>query len=239
MHQNSDMAKTTDPKTFGERLKWARKEKRLPQKVVEERIHIPQSTLSELENDKSDASTWTPLLARLYGVNAGWLADGRGSPALSAPNTIDQPLDNAHNASRGVRRYPVLSYIQAGHPTDIEDPYPPQEGFDVEYGDNDASDSAFFLEIEGDSMLPDFKEGDRVRIDPDVAPWPGCCVVAIDSGRKATFKKYRVRGVDANGVEIFELAPLNPDYPILRSDETPLRILGTMTEHRRKYRRGK
>ncbi|QBR00695.1 helix-turn-helix domain-containing protein [Paraburkholderia pallida] len=221
-------------RTFGDRLKWARKEKKLTQSVVAERLTMSQSLLSELENDKYEASIWTPHLARLYDVNASWLASGQGYPDAKS---YGAPFENASQATGGMRRYPVLSHIQAGRLTEIEAPYAPEDGFAVEYGDNDASRWAFFLEIKGDSMTPDFKDGDRVRIDPEVIPRPGDYVAARNTKEEATFKKYRVRGTDPNGNEIFELVPLNPDYPIMRSDEMQLRVIGTMTEHRRKYRR--
>ena len=85
-------------------------------------------------------------------------------------------------------------------------------------------------------MLPDYRPGDRVIIDPEVTPTPGDCVVAKNGEDEATFKKYRPRGLDQAGNMVFELVPLNDDYPIIRSDATPVRIIGTMVEHR-KYRR--
>ncbi|MFC6143937.1 S24 family peptidase [Paraburkholderia silvatlantica] len=234
-YQNADMA--TIIRTFGDRLRWARKEKKLSQSVVHQRIGIPQSLLSELENDKYESSTWTPALARLYTVNAGWLADGAGHPGMVSVEIAQ--FENAEAINGGVRRYPVISHIQAGQLTELLVPYKADDGFAVEYGDNDASRWAFFLEIKGDSMLPDFKEGDRVRIDPEVVPKPGDFVAARNTKDEATFKKYRVRGLNQDGNEIFELVPLNEDYPILRSDEMQLHVIGTMTEHRRKYRRNK
>lgn len=98
----------------------------------------------------------------------------------------------------------------------------------------------FALEIKGTSMLPEFKEGDRVIIDPEVRPQPGDFVAAktmdAHGHGEATFKKYRPRGTNDKGQEVFELSPLNEDFPSLRSDTTPLEIIGTMVEHRR-YRR--
>ena len=85
-------------------------------------------------------------------------------------------------------------------------------------------------------MLPDFKEGDRVIIDPNVQAIPGDCVVAINNNNAATSKKYRERGIDTTGRTVFELFPLNPDYPTLRSDIEDIQIVGVMMEHR-KYRR--
>lgn len=166
----------------------------------------------------------------LLGIRAAWLLTGEGE--------MGSGFDaNAKPVPLGMRPYPVISSIQAGALKEISTPYAPGDGFDVEYGDDDTSQWSFFLEIEGDSMLPDFRPGDRVLIDPEVTPRPGDFVAARNTKQEATFKKYRVRGLDASGNEVFELVPLNNDYPILRSDEQHLCVIGTMIEHRRKFRR--
>lgn len=168
--------------------------------------------------------------AEILGVRTAWLMTGEGS----MKEGFDQ---NVTPIPIGMRPYPVISSIQAGALKEIAVPYAPGDGFDVEYGDDDASRWSFFLEIEGDSMLPDFRPGDRVLIDPEVRPRPGDFVAARNTKQEATFKKYRVRGLDASGNEVFELVPLNDDYPVLRSDEHHLCVIGTMIEHRRKFRR--
>lgn len=141
----------------------------------------------------------------------------------------------------GARPIPVISAIQAGQLKEIADPYTPGAGFAVEYIDESDGYSpwAFALEIEGVSMTPDFLPGDRVIIDPEVAPNPGDFVAARNTREEATFKKYRPRGIDAQGNMIFELVPLNPDYPTMRSDTEHLQVIGTMVEHRKKRRHRK
>ncbi|WP_372372507.1 LexA family protein [Alcaligenes faecalis] len=99
------------------------------------------------------------------------------------------------------------------------------------------SERSFALQIKGDSMLPDFKEGDRIIVDCELTPRPGDYVVAKNSEEEATFKKYRLLCIDEGGQEIFELVPLNEDYPSIRSDQHAIEIIGTMVEHRKYYRR--
>lgn len=164
------------------------------------------------------------------GARAAWLLTGEG-PMGSGFDVNVKPTPP------GMRAYPVISKIQAGLVKEISCPYEAGDGFAVEFGEDDASQWAFFLEVEGDSMLPDFRPGDRVLIDPDVSPRPGDFVAARNTKQEATFKKYRVRGIDEVGQEVFELVPLNDDYPVLRSDEHHLVVIGTMLEHRRKFRR--
>lgn len=98
--------------------------------------------------------------------------------------------------------------------------------------DVDVSNSAFALKIQGDSMLPQFKEGDIVIVDPAITPQPGDFVVAKNAEQEAAFKKYRPRGNNEQGKLVFELTALNPDYPTLRSDIDHCRVVGVMVEHR-------
>ena len=183
----------------------------------------PQAVNSWFKTGRMDKK-WLPVVAKVLGID---LLTGEGAP-------FDV---NVKRVTAGMRVYPVISKIQAGKVKEITCPYEPGDGYAVEFGDDDASEWAFFLEIDGDSMLPEFNPGDRVRIDPEVAPRPGDYVAAKNSSEESTFKKYRVRGIDLTGKEIFELVPLNDNYPVMRSDEHELKVIGTMTEHRRKYRR--
>lgn len=148
----------------------------------------------------------------------------------------DDAGGNVELVSIGSRRIPLISYVQAGQLTEAVDAYHVGDAADWLLSDLELSREAFALEIKGKSMLPDFREGDRVIIDPAVRPQPGDFVVAKNGDDEATFKKYRPRGVNEYGNEIFELVPLNEDYASIRSDITPVRIIGTMVEHRR-YRR--
>lgn len=145
---------------------------------------------------------------------------------------------NVAPAPMGGRRVPVITSIQAGMWAEIVDSFQPGDAGDWLLTDIELSDSAFALDIRGNSMEPEFKDGDRVIIDPEIAPQPGDFVAAKNGEQEATFKKYRPRGMDAHGNIIFELVPLNDDYPTLRSDVQHIRIVGTMVEHR-KYRRAR
>jgi SOS-response transcriptional repressor LexA len=134
------------------------------------------------------------------------------------------------------RGYPVISPVQTGNWREIVDTFPRGSADEYRMASNEYGPHTFALRIVGNSMEPEFMEGDLVFIDPDVTPRPGNYVVAKNHEEEATFKKYRPRGIDANGVEIFELVPLNPDYAVMRSDHQPIKIIGTMMEHTR-YRR--
>ena len=136
----------------------------------------------------------------------------------------------------GVRRVPVLSYIQAGVWTEIANSFQSEDADDWLIIGDKSSPESFALTIRGNSMEPDFKEGDVVIIDPSIKPRPGSFVAAKNGREEATFKKYRPRSIDVLGNEVFELVPLNEDYPTMRSSEQPIEIIGTMIEHRRFFK---
>lgn len=171
--------------------------------------------------------------AAFLGVNPDWLATGEGE-MLPHGTRVEAP--NVVPAAIGTRRVPLISYVQAGCWTEAGDAATVGDGFEYLLTDLELSGSAFALEIQGESMLPEFRPGDRVIVDPEIQPHPGDCVVAMNGGQEATFKKYRPRGIDERGDTVFELVPLNEDFAPMRSDQTPIRIVGTMMEHR-KYRR--
>ncbi len=169
------------------------------------------------------------LAQRVIGCSASWLEIGTGPMSIAGAT-------NVAPAAMGAKRIPLISYVQAGGWTGVVDNFQPGDADEFLLTDLELSGNAFALEIKGDSMLPEFKPGDRVVIDPAVCPQPGDYVVAKNGDEEATFKKYRPRGVNERGDTVFELVPLNEDYPSMRSNVTPITIVGTMVEHR-KYRR--
>jgi len=186
---------------------------------------VGQSSISRILRADTQATAETiEAIARAFGITTSHLM----SPGLGTTNVTP--------AAIGLRQIPLISCVQAGMWTEIADAYTPGDGADWLLTDLELSANAFALEIKGESMLPDFRPGDRVIIDPEIAPSPGDFVVARNGSNEATFKKYRPRGVNEHGDQVFELVPLNPDYETMRSDFTPIAIIGTMVEHRR-YRK--
>lgn len=208
------------------RIRGSRLDAKLNQTELAKRVGVSKVAVSQWENGDTQPKGENLLkLASALGVSPQWLVNGKGDPSAGLPELESAPI--------GGRMVPIISEVQAGTWKEIRDNLQTAEMLltDLSLGAH-----AFALTIRGDSMLPDFREGDRVIIDPDVRPSPGDFVVAINGGNAATFKKYRERGIGADGDTVFELVPLNADYPTLRSDIEKIDIIGTMMEHR-KYRR--
>lgn len=167
------------------------------------------------------------------------------SPRLAAQYGRLPIESNAEPVRARMKKIPVISEVQAGLMTNHGDPDiagAAIENGDYIFVDEELPDGSFALRLRGDSMEPTFSQGDIVVIDPTIRPLPGDFVIAqrCDGAEsESTFKKYRSRGTDTQGREIFELVPLNPDYPTLCSDREQCQIVGVMIEHRRRYRRSR
>lgn len=183
--------------------------------------------LSRIETGKQGAvEEMLRLIAQALGCS---VVDFFAAEGPAAGNIEPAPL--------GTRRIPLIDYVQAGHMAEVCNPYTVGDASEWLMTESELSANAFALRIKGDSMLPDFTEGDVVIVDPAVNPYPGSFVVAKNGENEATFKKYRPRGINERGVDVFELVPLNDDYPSIRSDLVAVNIIGTMVEHRRFFRR--
>lgn len=167
-------------------------------------------------------------LCRALQCSPDWLVTGKGTPNEG----------NVSVADMGSTKIPIINYVQAGCWTESAECRELDGSIKYITTDLDVGGRTFAVEIQGDSMLPEFSEGDVVLIDPDEPHHPGDFVVAKNGEHEATFKKYKPRGYNAEGHEWFELVPLNDNYPPMRSDICQIKIIGTMVEHRR-YRRRK
>lgn len=210
----------------GERLKTLREKAGLSQAALAEKCGwASQSRVGNYEKGvrkigADDAS----VLASALGVHPSEILFGASSS------------QNVEPASIGLRKIPVINYVQAGCWTESAECRELDGSIKYITTDLDVGSRTFAVEIQGYSMLPEFSEGDVVMIDPDEPPHPGDYVVAKNGEHEATFKQYRPRGTNDQGQEYFELVPLNPVYAAMRSDHHHVTIIGTMMEHRR-YRK--
>ena len=199
-----------------------RKELKLTQKDVSSAIKgVSNVAVSQWESNTTKPNAENILdLALVLRCDVSWLLRGEGESNI-APADI------------GMNKVPLISYVQAGVWTGVEELRETCGDCDYILTDLNVSEDAFALQIVGDSMEPDFIEGDVVIIDPQEQPLAGEFVVAVNEEYHATFKKYRpLEDIDQYGRRHFELVALNPDYHKLSSRKQEIRIIGTMVEHR-------
>ncbi|MFQ2400721.1 LexA family protein [Aeromonas dhakensis] len=220
---------------INERIKQTRKRLGYSQEILGSRVGVSRVSISQWERGENTPNgRYLNELAAALGVTVDWLLTGEGEASSSSG---DQRISGYHNVEPAViyqgKRIPILSYVQAGNWREMCEQATAFDG-NVEYvsAGGEIGPYGFGLWLRGDSMVPLFKEGDLIIVDPDESPQPGDYVVAKNGSNEATFKKYRPRGIDENGQEVFELVPLNDDYPTMHSDRQHIQIIGVMVEHR-------
>ena len=221
--------------TINDRIAARRRAQKMSQDELARRIGITRVSISKWESGLNQPKgRYLNDLAAALGVTVDWLLTGEGN----APESSGEPqIPSYHNVEPAVilpgKRIPVLSYVQAGNWREMCEQASNFDG-NVEFvaASSEIGPYGFGLWLRGDSMVPLFKEGDLIIVDPDEGPQPGDYVVAKNGSGEATFKKYRPRGIDENGQEVFELVPLNDDYPTMHSERQHIQIIGVMVEHR-------
>lgn len=203
--------------SLADRVKKRRLELEFSQTEAAEKAGIRQQSWASIEDGKTLKPRNIVGIAEALRCNPVWLMNGGCMLPAGDVNT---------------RRIPLISDAQAGvfvtkSPTDALD-----GGFEYVMTDGEWSQHTFALRITGDAMEPYFKEGDVIIVDPEITPTPGEFIVAKNEESVATFRKYRPTAIDSAGKQLFELVPLNNDYPVMNSADRPIAIIGTMVEHR-------
>ncbi len=220
--------------TIGQRIRESRKKVGLTQQALAGKCGVSRAAVAQWEGGVTKPSLdHLQKAAEALGAWLPWLTAGARGLSLSQQRALDR-------AQPEQRPVPVVDYLYAGKWDLITDPRMLDEGTKFITTDLDVGSMAFALIVTGESMLPEFQEGDLIIIDPEVVPKPGDFVIArLDLQVDGTFMKYRPRGTDKDGQPIIELVPLNENWPTQTINVgNPGHIIGTLVEHRR-YRRRK
>ncbi|REE77920.1 SOS-response transcriptional repressor LexA [Pantoea ananatis] len=212
--------------SLGGRLRALRQERKLTQGQLGKAVGVSDVTVGYWERDlNTPGGKSLSKLASYLGVSEAYLLYGK------------EDESNVAAAPVGALKVPVISYVQAGQWSPESDARNLEGNIDYVLSTGSFSRGTFALKIKGKSMEPEFVEGDLILVDPELSPQPGDYVVAKNGEDEATFKKYRARGVNQEGNDIFELVPLNDDFAVRRSDKEKINIIGVLVEHRRLMRR--
>lgn len=134
---------------------------------------------------------------------------------------LDMPFglgefNNATVLSHTGRKLPVIGSIAAGAWCEANNSFDARDAEEWIDAPGPVGPKAFILRVEGMSMEPKFKEGDKIVIDPSLEALPGHYVAAKrSSDQAATLKQLRQEGHERY------LYALNPDWPdrIIRMSE--------------------
>jgi len=180
---------------------------------------VKQPTIHRIlsgESQDPKTATLTPI-ANYFGVS---VSDLRDKDLTSLPRSNVSPAPN-------LRGYvPLISWVRAGDFAEAVDACNNSECELVPITVNKGRHT-FALSVVGDSMHPDFPEGMRLVVEPDMDAQHGDYVIA-KNGEEATFKQLVRDGGD------WYLKPINKQYPT-----KPLgtaHVIGVVREAVRKFR---
>lgn len=205
----------------------ARLHARLTQAQLGERLGVTKGNISAWENGRHEPSFGNlRKIAEITGYAEPLPGIRSQQSAVSSPPGT-RPIPRLRHA-----QVPIFASNATFFLGDIEETVT----------DLPVSAGSFALTIEDDSMqapasMPGdtYSPGDVVIVDSGRRPRPGDFVVALVN-TKAAVRKYRVlKAGDEDATEVFELLPLNPDYPSVRSDEAHIKLMGQVVEHRKIY----
>nr|CRH06266.1 putative HTH-type transcriptional regulator for conjugative element [Candidatus Magnetococcus massalia] len=204
--------------TLKDRIRTAREYAGFTQKELADRVDISQTAIHKLECGRSRSSRRTVAIALACGVNPIWLETGEGDMILGGAGRGAQVSDlDAPYFLSGAQDFisaPILNWQDARFwpnekeqmETDTPQGYAPIPHI--------AGNRSFGLKISGDSMSPEFSEGDVIVVDPEMeAKHNHFVVVYLPHENDVTFKQLTIDGGRRY------LKPANPRYPIIPMDE--------------------
>jgi SOS-response transcriptional repressor LexA len=122
------------------------------------------------------------------------------------------------------KRIPVISWVRAGHWKEAL-----ECGEEGEFVETDAK-GEFALRVEGDSMEPEFREGDIIVVDPYRKQEQNDYVVVCNAEYEATLKQLKKYG------KARVLHPLNPKYEDIElTKDGGHKLIGVVVEKKKKY----
>ncbi len=159
-------------------------------------------TLSASQGGSLDALYKSGKLTRLIDA-----IDGAGPPVSSAP--VVDPV-----SPMVPREIPLINKVAAGYPAEFTDLGYPSGIADEYVRSPDIDDpDAFAARVVGDSMEPDYRQGDIVVFSPIKEVRDGMdCFVRFELDHESTFKRIYFQ-TDEQGVEWIRIQPINNAYP--------------------------
>jgi len=193
-----------------------------------DRLGISEPALYNYRSGRRPSSDVLEKISKSTGASIDWLTTGK-RPIMEGgiiPGDV-------HELGHG-RQVPVVGMVHAGIWAEANDGgYPPGAASDYVITDLPGK-NLFAVRVEGDSMKPEFQEGDIIIIDPDLEPKPGDYILAkVEEENEATFKKLGV--AEIGGKHYVVLKPLNRDYEDQLIEPDQVRLIGKVVERKTLY----
>lgn len=217
MYQNSDNAsRDRFMSTLGENLKKLRKAKKMTQKELAQKSGVKQSVISELETGTAKSTGSILELASALSVTAEDLKKG-------VIGTFDNNVVPVTS-----KLIPVLSWVQAGAMTSVEDINPSEIMQWLPPLSSDDPDGCFYLKVVGISNSPKYEEGDYILVNPafQVCDLLSEDLIVVRNNTDATFKKLVIESDDRK-----YLQALNPNFhPNIIEFEDGMELVGLVID---------
>ena len=205
------------------KLKDIRQKRNLTITELAEKIHVSPAAISQYESQKRQPTLdIVKELADVLGTTTDNLM-GRESSNV-------EPI----NINKNLVKIPIYGKIPAGVPMEMVDESYVDDYIEMDSKQLRGSSTYFGLKVKGNSMFPEFRNGDIVIFRQQSHCENGdFCAVSINH-TECTFKKVLKK---ESGIT---LMPLNPDYdPMFFTKKEiinlPITILGVVKEVRRSY----
>ncbi|PWB13374.1 peptidase S24 [Acinetobacter sp. AM] len=189
--------------TLGTRLKELRKNKKITQQQIADAIGVSKTSVIYWEKDDNLPKHESLMaLAKVLSVSPAYLLNGDTND--KSDSNVSMPFQISG------RLIPVISWVQAGTWTSVE-AVPAGTQFEEWLPPNPkCGKHGYGLEVSGESMLPDFRPGDKIYVNPDFQvsdlKTGDLVIVSSEGGKAATFKKLIVE------TDNMYLQPLNPEW---------------------------
>ena len=205
------------------RLRDIRKQQNITIKELAEKINVAESTVSLYETQKRQPSL--DILRTIADT-----LDTTTDNLLGRESSNVEPI----NINKNLVKIPIYGKIPAGVPMEMVDESYVDDYIEMDSKQLRGSSTYFGLKVKGNSMFPEFRNGDIVIFRQQSHCENGdFCAVSINH-TECTFKKVLKK---ESGIT---LMPLNPDYdPMFFTKKEiinlPITILGVVKEVRRSY----
>ena len=203
--------------TIGDRIaEILREDPSKKQSALAEACGVTRASVSDWISGKSKTLKPENLVAAAdyLGVELRWLANGTG-PKHSIYRITEAPakfeIREPENVEVGPNirgSVPLVSWVAAGDFEPASDPFEPGVAEDWFPCPVSHSKYTYALRVRGDSMAPEYKDGEIIFVDPMLEPKHGDdVIVKLIDREETTFKQLRVEGRHSY------LKPLNPAWP--------------------------
>lgn len=140
-------------------------------------------------------------IGQALNVETSWLQYGTLSVSEPGPKYV----------GRHPGKVPVISWVAAGQWCDSTDPYSVGDASEWVLCPFPFGENAFCLSVVGDSMFPEYREGEYILVDPSVEARHNDDVVARTPEQTYTFKRLQIT---PDGTYLLALNPEHPDRRI-------------------------